>query len=90
VIQVEEVRLSSKSQIVIPKRIRDELGLRPGDKVRFEVLTGKRAVLQAATAPPEDVFVRAGRRIVEDVLGKAKKVDELKIKRLLRSLGVND
>jgi len=87
---MEEARLSSKSQIVIPKRIRHELGLRPGDKVRFEVLQGKRAVLQAASTAPEEVFVRAGRGIVQDVLRKAKKTDELKIRELLRSLGVKD
>jgi len=87
---VEEARLSSKNQIVIPKRIREELGLRRGDKVRFETLEGKRAVLQAAAPAPEDVFVRAGRGMVEGVLGEAKRVDELKIRKLLRSLGVND
>jgi AbrB family looped-hinge helix DNA binding protein len=88
--QVEEARLSSKSQIVIPKKVRDQLGLRPGDKVRFEVLEGKRALLQAPTPAPKDVFVRAGRGMVEDVLAEAKKADELKIRRLLRSLGVKD
>jgi len=87
---VEEVRLSSKSQIVIPKRIRDQLGLRPGDKVRLEVLEGKKAILQAATTAPEDVFVRAGRGTVEDVLSESKGMDELKIRRLLHSLGVKD
>lgn len=87
---MKEARLSSKSQIVIPKRIREELGLRQGDRVRFEILEGKKAVLQAAAPAPEDVFVRAGRGVVEEVLGEAKKVDELKIRKLLRSLGVND
>jgi AbrB family looped-hinge helix DNA binding protein len=87
---VEEVRLSSKSQIVIPKKVRDRLGLRPGDKVKFEVLEGKRAILQAPRPAPKDVFVRAGGGMVEDVLAEAKKADELKIRRLLRSLGVKD
>jgi AbrB family looped-hinge helix DNA binding protein len=87
---VEEARLSSKNQIVIPKKVRDELGLRQGDKVRFEILKGRRAVLQAAAPAPGDIFVRAGRGIVEEVLGEAKKVDEVKIRNLLRSLGVND
>ena len=87
---MEEARLSSKNQIVIPKRIRDELGLRQGDRVRFEIVKGRRAILQAAAPPPEDVFVRAGRGKVEEVLDEAKKVDELKIRKLLRSLGVND
>lgn len=87
---MEEVRLSSKSQIVIPKKVRDQLGLRPGDRVRFEILEGKKAVPQAAAVAPEDVFVKAGRSMVEDVLDESKKVDEIKISNLLRSLGVND
>ena len=87
---MKEARLSSKNQIVIPKRIRDELGLRQGDKVRIEILRGRRAVLQAAAPPPADVFVRAGKGKIEEVLGEAKKLDELKIRKLLRSLGVND
>lgn len=75
---------------MIPKRIRDKLGLRQGERVRFDILEGRRAVLQAAAPAPEDIFVRAGRGIVEEVLGEAKRVDELKIRKLLRSLGIDD
>ncbi|MGI0128885.1 MAG: AbrB/MazE/SpoVT family DNA-binding domain-containing protein, partial [Thermoplasmata archaeon] len=38
--------LSTKGQITIPKDIRDALGIRPGDKVRFDLEAGERAVLQ--------------------------------------------
>lgn len=31
-------RVSSKGWVVIPKEIRDEMGLRPGDEVQFSVL----------------------------------------------------
>jgi AbrB family looped-hinge helix DNA binding protein len=87
---LEEARLSSKSQIVIPKKVRDELGLQPGDTVRFEVIRGKRVVLQAATTPPEDVFVRAKSGVVQNVLREGKGADERKIRKLLHSLGVRD
>ena len=87
---LEEARLSSKSQIVIPKKVREELGLQPGDKARFEVIGGKRAVLHAATAPPEDVFVRSKTGVVRNALREGKGVDERKIRKLLHSLGVGD
>jgi len=32
---MEEATLTSKSQITVPKAVRDALGLVPGDKIRF-------------------------------------------------------
>ena len=32
----QEAKLTSKGQITIPKKIRDELGVAEGDKLRFE------------------------------------------------------
>ena len=40
--------MSTKGQITIPKDIREALGIRPGDKVRFDLEAGERAVLQKA------------------------------------------
>jgi AbrB family looped-hinge helix DNA binding protein len=40
--------LSTKGQVTIPKEIRDALGIRPGDKVRFDLERGNRAILQKA------------------------------------------
>lgn len=85
-----EVRLSSKSQIVIPKEVRERLGLRPGDKVRLQILEGKRALIQPATRAPKEVFAVAGRSVVEAALDEARRVDEEKIRKLLSSLGVPD
>jgi AbrB family looped-hinge helix DNA binding protein len=39
--------LTSKGQVTIPKEIRDELGLRPHDKVRFTLVDGKLQVEKA-------------------------------------------
>ena len=33
--------LTSKGQVTIPKAIRDELGLRPFDKIRFDIENGE-------------------------------------------------
>lgn len=40
--------LSTKGQVTIPRDIRTALGIRPGDKVRFDLERGNRAVLQKA------------------------------------------
>jgi len=38
---VSEVKLGSSRQVVIPKKIHDELGLKPGDYLEVEVLGGR-------------------------------------------------
>lgn len=85
-----DAKLSSKGQIVIPSEIRKHLGLKPGDKVRIEILEGRRAVIQPAAPPPSDVFFRAGERVLGEVLEEAHKADEAKIRELLKSLVVSD
>ncbi len=40
--------VSTKGQVTIPKDIREALGMRPGDRVRFDLERGDRAVLQKA------------------------------------------
>ena len=35
------VKLSSKGQLVIPKEVRQELGLKAGDELRVNVMDGK-------------------------------------------------
>ena len=46
-------RLTSKAQTVIPKAIREKLGLRPGDLVRY-ILDGKRVMIERAPTDSED------------------------------------
>ena len=85
-----EVKLSSKGQIVIPKEVRDKLGLKAGDNVRLEVEEGRRVIVQPAVKPPNEIFVKAGDRLVDEALHEAKRADEGKIREMLRSLGVKD
>jgi len=85
---VSTVKLSSKGQLVIPKNMRDKLGLKPGDAVKLELLGDKKVVIQAGTEPPSDIFAKAGSKIVEEALLSSKARDEEKITRLLRALGV--
>ena len=45
--------LTRKGQVTIPVGVRRELGLKPGDKVRF-VRAGKRVTIEAVVEPPLD------------------------------------
>ncbi len=56
-------RISSKGQVTIPKEIREYLGLRPGDRLEFEVVDG-------------NVIVRLSRKPSDSILGIGLKVKE--------------
>jgi AbrB family looped-hinge helix DNA binding protein len=45
--------LTSKGQVTVPASIRHELGLKPGDKVRF-VRKGKAVLIEAVVEEPLD------------------------------------
>ncbi len=79
------VKTSSKGQVVIPKEIRDALGIKPGSILNVRV-EGKKIILEPASSPP-DVFVELGEESGR-ILREARKIDEEGIKRLLRDLGV--
>ena len=83
-----EAKLSSKGQIVIPKDVRKKMGLKPGDIVKFDVLEGKRAIMQPSVEPPSDVFVKAKSMLVEETIHDAKVVDDTKVAKMLRALGI--
>ncbi|MCE4613128.1 MAG: AbrB/MazE/SpoVT family DNA-binding domain-containing protein [Desulfurococcales archaeon] len=78
--------MSSKGQVVIPKPVRDSLGLRPGTILRVRVEKG-RVVLEPVAEPPLELFVGAGSRITEPVLSEAKRLSD-KARKLLEDLGV--
>ncbi len=77
--------MSSKGQIVIPKEIRDRLGIKPGTVLNIRV-RGKRIILEPAPPMP-DVFVELGDES-EEILRESRRVDEERMLRLLRDLGV--
>lgn len=51
---VRVTTLTSKGQVTVPKEIRDELGLRPRDKIRFSIENGH-AVLRKAYPSLRDI-----------------------------------
>jgi antitoxin PrlF len=76
--------MSSKGQTVIPKAIRDHLGLRPGDALDFIVLDGGSVVIRPATEDVRNlkgllhrvgrspVSVREMHRVIRDRKGRAR------------------
>ena len=47
------MRITSKGQVTIPKRVRDHLGIEPGSVVEFELAADGRIVLVKAGAAPK-------------------------------------
>ena len=82
-----KTKVSSKGQVVIPKEVRDRLGIKPGTILDVKV-EGRRIVLEPALEPP-DIFVELGEKS-EEILRELKVESEERIKRLLRDLGVED
>ena len=79
------VKTSSKGQIVIPKEIRDALGIKPGSILNIYV-EGKKIILEPSSSPP-NIFVDLGERS-EQILKESRKIDEERMRKLLRDLGV--
>ncbi|MDE2183314.1 MAG: type II toxin-antitoxin system PrlF family antitoxin [Alphaproteobacteria bacterium] len=46
-------KITSKSQTVIPRAVRDKLGLKPGDLLRY-VFDGERVVIEKVRTQAED------------------------------------
>lgn len=44
-----ETRLTSKGRVTVPREIRDYLGLKPGDKLTFTMLSNGTVVMRAKT-----------------------------------------
>ena len=82
-----KTKVSSRGQVVIPKEIRERLGLKPGTILNVSI-EGKRIILEPALEPPE-IFVELGEKS-EEILRELKRESEERIKRLLRDLGVED
>jgi antitoxin PrlF len=52
------IKMTTKGQVTLPKRLRDHLGLKPGSEVDFELAEDGRVFIKALHRPPESVFAR--------------------------------
>ncbi len=50
--------MTSKGQVTIPKRMREALGLKPGNEVVFELRPPGEAVIRRAGKPPKSRFAK--------------------------------
>ena len=50
--------VTSKGQVTIPKRLRDNLGLKPGSTVDFQLEADGRVVLRAGRKSPKSRFAK--------------------------------
>ena len=57
-------RLSNKGQVTVPKKVRDAIGVRPGDIVAYELADG---IVTLRRVAPLDMAFHAG---VEQTLGE--------------------
>ncbi|HEY9247040.1 MAG TPA: AbrB/MazE/SpoVT family DNA-binding domain-containing protein [Candidatus Methanoperedens sp.] len=82
------VTISSKGQIVIPKKFREILGLTKGKKLKI-FQENKKIILETEReVKPSELFVKASPDAVSKAMRTSRKIDEEKIKRLLDDLGI--
>jgi len=85
-----EVRLSSKGQVILPKEVRDKLGLKKGDKLKIEIDERTKTILmQPSATPPSEIFIRVGSKLSGAILRESREQDEKKVQRILKAIGVN-
>ena len=82
------VTVSSKGQIVIPRKLREMLGLTTGNKLKVFQENKKIILVAVPEVKPSELFVSASPHAVDKALKTSRKIDETKIKGLLHDLGI--
>ncbi len=73
-----KAKLDEESRVVIPRNIRDELGIKPKDEVVLEKIEDK-VVISKPLSPEE--FLEEAHSLAEDISRtKIREIDPLKIK----------
>ena len=82
------VTISSRGQIVIPKKIRDMLGLSMGNKLKILQENKKIILVAEPEVKSEELFVSASSDAVDKAMKESRKMDDAKLNRLLRDIMV--
>ncbi|NJD76909.1 MAG: AbrB/MazE/SpoVT family DNA-binding domain-containing protein [Candidatus Methanoperedens sp.] len=82
------VTVSSKGQIVIPKKLRETLGLTTGNKLKVFQENKKIILVIEPEVRPSELFISASPHAVDKAMKTSRKTDEEKIKGLLHDLGI--
>jgi AbrB family looped-hinge helix DNA binding protein len=82
------VTISSRGQIVIPKKIREILGLSMGNKLKVFQENKKIILVAEPDVKPTDLFVSASPHAVDKAMKASRDIDEAKLNKLLHDLGI--
>ena len=82
------VKVYSRGQVVIPKRLRDDLGLVEGCRLKV-FREGKKMIMIAdSETKPEELFVAAKKDATKKAMEVSHEVNETKLRKLLKEVGV--
>ena len=73
-----EITMSSKGQIVIPKDVRDALGLKAGERLNLQRI-GRRLILEAPEEPRERISYEEFRRRMPKYVGPPVAIENMTI-----------
>ena len=73
-----ETTLSAKGQVVIPKEVRDAMGLKPGEKLSVRRV-GRRIILEAPEAPRPRISFEEFRRRVPKHAGPPLAIEDMTV-----------
>lgn len=82
------VTVSSKGQVVIPKKMREMFGLTTGKKLKVFQENKKIILIAEPEVKSSELFVSASRHSADKAIKESREIDEVKIKRLLHDLGI--
>jgi len=88
VIRLTTVKMSSRGQVVIPKQLRDDLGLVEGCKLKVLREGKKMVMITESESKPEELFVAAKKDATKKAMEISHEVDEAKLRKLLKEVGV--